>query len=963
MPILNAQFSRGRWVGVFLGLLVSAMLSTGTVWADGKWCKTDVGTPPLPPAPANPQNVLIFVLDDTTTSALPTFNRPIEWPDPNNPPSQNTGTTARLKHLAKLRKAAQRQRPDLNYFAARSNALSPSGDLGTVVPSDSGETPAVPLDLDKPGEANETAESFTYSKTETNMRKNVLSGYGGLGKLAREGISFSRYYSTAALCSPARSSIMTGRYPTQVGVGHNKAKLESDEIVFSNFLDQMCHDGGACYTAAHFGKWHLGNEKDGKLAPWMRGARVAMYDTSNSRSHWDRSDLVCGPLSIQGTIDQGPNDTGFYCTDESLWLRQCTNDWECNSNTSGDPCYVDGACACSHPKDDGEQGHCYRRAPTPCNPTDSGSCGNENECVRWETYFGSLPDQVGCHPKDQWNPLCCSDSGLDKFDTEASGTYQIARKTKQDGSDLFSHDRGSSGPCSNSSAGFTDTGCHYDTRFYRDMLVNFIAREGHGQTLANKKRFIAYYAPHATHSRSSAPGATREHYTTLPNAENANPSLPNDHADAFWAALEEIDATIGSVLEELEGFCDSPTPSQMADGNGSYYGKACVENDECGIGYCNHFLRDNTLVLFTADHGTPDWSYGEPWLTGGKNSTFEGGLRVGLTAWGPGLGIGQSPLGHVDNVSLGSHVDIFATVAHAAGCRPTEGLLGYKIGICSGGTAGVRRACSVSGDCGGGTCQMRPLEGRSLLPVISGTMSTAYSGQYPTQAVDYMRQLAYAHWSGNKPPSDIVIARAGYAFPNSPAAAARVCSLRAEAEPFAGTNADSDTRASLGVVRTGSSCKPCDNAGQCGATRCYVNGTFCVPDTEVGQCTDASFATQCPDWVEYHRCEVEGDCVEGKSCVELTVPCEQCELASWKYSAHGSDLTSWGLFDVASNPEEGGTKKLENNELNCIHEGGQAGLTNADVDKLMAVKTHLHGKLSSWWQWAQLNNSDHRAEY
>ncbi|MFW6213330.1 MAG: sulfatase [Spirochaetota bacterium] len=41
-----------------------------------------------------------------------------------------------------------------------------------------------------------------------------------LDKLAKEGITFSNCYSTAGVCAPARSAIITGMYPTSIGTHH-----------------------------------------------------------------------------------------------------------------------------------------------------------------------------------------------------------------------------------------------------------------------------------------------------------------------------------------------------------------------------------------------------------------------------------------------------------------------------------------------------------------------------------------------------------------------------------------------------------------------------------------------------------------------------------------------------------------------------------------------------------------------
>jgi arylsulfatase A len=79
-----------------------------------------------------------------------------------------------------------------------------------------------------------------------------------IDKLAAEGIKFTHCYSSAAVCSPSRSAILTGRTPYRNGVyrwipaGHY-CYLKSDEVT----LPQLLRKKG--YQTAHFGKWHLSN--------------------------------------------------------------------------------------------------------------------------------------------------------------------------------------------------------------------------------------------------------------------------------------------------------------------------------------------------------------------------------------------------------------------------------------------------------------------------------------------------------------------------------------------------------------------------------------------------------------------------------------------------------------------------------------------------------------------------------
>ncbi|VGO18611.1 sulfatase family protein [Pontiella sulfatireligans] len=74
--------------------------------------------------------------------------------------------------------------------------------------------------------------------------------------LAAEGLRFTQGYAAAAVCSPSRSSILTGRTPFRNGVYrflplHHFCHLPAKEIT----LPQLLRESG--YQTAHFGKWHL----------------------------------------------------------------------------------------------------------------------------------------------------------------------------------------------------------------------------------------------------------------------------------------------------------------------------------------------------------------------------------------------------------------------------------------------------------------------------------------------------------------------------------------------------------------------------------------------------------------------------------------------------------------------------------------------------------------------------------
>jgi arylsulfatase A-like enzyme len=102
-----------------------------------------------------------------------------------------------------------------------------------------------------------------------------------LDKLASRGVRFTQAYAANPLCSPTRSSILTGLWPARTGitapvchepkvilkkglakgnprqrvlVAESLTRLKTDYVT----LPKVLHDAG--YNTGHFGKWHLGAE-------------------------------------------------------------------------------------------------------------------------------------------------------------------------------------------------------------------------------------------------------------------------------------------------------------------------------------------------------------------------------------------------------------------------------------------------------------------------------------------------------------------------------------------------------------------------------------------------------------------------------------------------------------------------------------------------------------------------------
>ena len=103
-------------------------------------------------------------------------------------------------------------------------------------------------------------------------------GYGDVGcfgsnkhrtpnidKMADEGMRLTSFYVTSGVCTPSRSSLMTGCYPRRVNMHQNdtglcvlfpvnKKGLNPDEITIADLLKQKG------YATCCIGKWHLGDQ-------------------------------------------------------------------------------------------------------------------------------------------------------------------------------------------------------------------------------------------------------------------------------------------------------------------------------------------------------------------------------------------------------------------------------------------------------------------------------------------------------------------------------------------------------------------------------------------------------------------------------------------------------------------------------------------------------------------------------
>lgn len=89
-----------------------------------------------------------------------------------------------------------------------------------------------------------------------------------LDKMAAEGMRFTDFVVSSAVCSASRAALLTGCYHTRVGIDgalgpNSKIGINEQETT----LGELCKSAG--YATACFGKWHLGD--DPKFLPLQHG--------------------------------------------------------------------------------------------------------------------------------------------------------------------------------------------------------------------------------------------------------------------------------------------------------------------------------------------------------------------------------------------------------------------------------------------------------------------------------------------------------------------------------------------------------------------------------------------------------------------------------------------------------------------------------------------------------------------
>ena len=131
------------------------------------------------------------------------------------------------------------------------------------------------------------------------------------------------------------------------------------------------------------------------------------------------------------------------------------------------------------------------------------------------------------------------------------------------------------------------------------------------------------------------PEPARKSLTRKKEQLDLDPELARQAIQAYYASITVADAQIGQILDALDSLQ----------------------------------LRDNTIVVFTSDHGYHMGEHGH-WQ---KTTLFENATHVPLILAGPGIAAGAT------SRSLAEMVDFYPTLAELAGLNPPEAVAGISL--------------------------------------------------------------------------------------------------------------------------------------------------------------------------------------------------------------------------------------------------------------------------------------------
>ena len=139
-----------------------------------------------------------------------------------------------------------------------------------------------------------------------------------LDQLAAEGVKLESYY-VQPLCSPTRSTFMTGRYPMHTGIGPDVIVAGQPYGVPARetFMPELLRDAG--YDTHAIGKWHLGS-CDERYEPTYRGFNSYSGYLSGAEDYFHHTGDWRNGTSPNVAPDCGVNVSDIYST--TLYMNE-----------------------------------------------------------------------------------------------------------------------------------------------------------------------------------------------------------------------------------------------------------------------------------------------------------------------------------------------------------------------------------------------------------------------------------------------------------------------------------------------------------------------------------------------------------------------------------------------------------------------------------------------------------------
>lgn len=137
--------------------------------------------------------------------------------------------------------------------------------------------------------------------------------------LAKQGTLCTKFYAATPVCSPSRSSFISGMYPHHTPVTTNNVSLSDDVVSFAEILRQ---NG---YATGYAGKWHL--DGDGK-PQWQPKRNFGFVDNRYmfNRGHWKQFELTDDGPRIKARNRKGKPSYAVAGADEESFAT----DWLTN---------------------------------------------------------------------------------------------------------------------------------------------------------------------------------------------------------------------------------------------------------------------------------------------------------------------------------------------------------------------------------------------------------------------------------------------------------------------------------------------------------------------------------------------------------------------------------------------------------------------------------------------------------